>query len=144
MKTISLTFDGYWRQNAVGGVPARSGVYTVYAGTYDGGANTVSLSRLVYIGESKDGRERLDKHDKWPDWFRQLRSGEELIFGFASIASADRVRAEAALIFKHKPICNVEYKHSFPFPTTTISCRERNALLSVAFTVYDTRSVKRW
>ena len=41
-KTYWLEFDGYWRDENKGGVPAESGVYCVYACTWSSEAKTVA------------------------------------------------------------------------------------------------------
>ena len=136
-KTYSLDFDGYWRAPNADGLPANSGIYCVYACTHNPQENTVSLRKLLYIGESANVRERVGSHEHWRDWERELQQGEVLCFSAALISpGADRQRAEAAMIYYHKPPCNSEYVHSFPFDETSISTSGRNALLSGHFTVY--------
>lgn len=138
-KSYSLTFDGYWRAPNASGLPAKSGVYCVYACTYDTRMKTVSLRKLLYIGEAANVRERVSGHERWQDWERALQYGEILCFSAALIApKSDRQRAEAAMIYHHKPPCNVEYVHSFPYEQTTISTSGQNALLGSYFTVYTT------
>ena len=135
-KTYSLTFDGYWREPNVGGLPAQSGIYGVYACTYDAQAKTVALNRLVYVGEASNIKDRVSNHDCWSVWKRQLKSGEVLRVNAAPISpEADRQRAEAAMIFKHKPPCNTEYVNAFPFDTTTIITCGKNALTQPSFAV---------
>jgi hypothetical protein len=59
---------------------------------------------LIYTGEAADVRDRVSGHNKWSAWRAQLKSGEVLCFNAALIAGeSDRQRAEAAMIFKHKP-----------------------------------------
>ena len=58
------------------------------------------------------------------------RSKQLLIGG-----QADRERAEAAMIFKHKPPCSTQFVESFPFDTTTITTSGKNALMHAQFTV---------
>jgi len=144
-KSYSLNFDGYWREPNVGGLPAQSGIYGVYAAIYNQQAGTVSLNRLIYIGESADVRTRVTNHEKWPMWKRQLRAGEIICVNAALISGeADRQRAEAAMIYKHKPTCNDEHTQSFPFDTTTISTTGKNALMDAYFTVYRTSPARAW
>ena len=136
-KSYSLNFDGYWCAPNASGLPAKSGIYCVYACTHNQQENTVSLRKLLYIGEAANVRDRVGSHDRWRDWERELQRGEVLCFSAALIApEADRQRAEAAMIYQHKPPCNVEYVNSFPFEQTTISTGGRNALLNEYFTVY--------
>ena len=116
-----------------------SGVYGVYACTHDPSENTVSIRKLVYVGESENVQNRVAKHEKWDEWHRHLLSGEEICFNAALISgNADRVRAEAAMIYKHKPPCNTEYVSSFPYDETTVRTSGRNRLLHDYFTVYPT------
>jgi hypothetical protein len=140
-KTYTLEFGGYWLQSAISGMPSGSGIYGVYACTHDVYQNRVLLQRLLYIGEAADIRGRIANHDKWSEWQRQLRIGEVLCLNAALIAGqSDRQRAEAAVIFKHKPPCNTEYRNSFPFDTTTVATGGCNALLEPFFTTLCTEN----
>lgn len=134
--TYSLEYKGYWPDAKRGGVPAASGVYSVYACTYDAQDNTVDIRLLIYIGQAENARERLANHEKEKEWKKHLRAGEELAFAFAPADAADRDRVEAALIYKHKPPVNTEYVDTFPFDQTTIATSGKNAKLYSTFTVY--------
>ncbi len=140
-QSYSLTFDGYWREPNIAGLPAQSGIYGVYACTYDAQARTVSLNRLLYIGEAADVKGRVAGHEGWPTWKRKLKQGEVLCLNAALISpEGARQRAEAAMIFKHKPPCNTKYVENFPFDTTTITTSGKNALMEASFTVTRTES----
>jgi hypothetical protein len=150
-KSYALSFDGYWREPNISALPAKSGIYGVYACTFNAQEKTVSLNRLLYIGEGADVQARVAGHEKWPDWKRQLKQGEVLCLNAALISpQADRHQAEAAMIFKHKPPCNSDYVDNFPFDTTTITISGKNALMQSSFTVTRTEkavaasSVRRW
>lgn len=134
-KTISLSFAGYWREVNKGSVPAESGIYLVYVCRYNETKDTVTLDKLIYIGEAEDVNDRIANHEDWPKWHRYVPTGSEICFSFAGIASPDRERAEAALIYYHKPPCNVEYVDSFPFEDTTVESTGKCALLSSPVTV---------
>lgn len=135
-KSYALAFDGYWREPNVSGLPAKSGIYGVYACAYNATERTVSINRLLYIGEAGDVQARVAGHEKLPAWKRQLQQGEVLCFSAALISpEADRQRAEAAMIFKHKPPCNTEYVDNFPFDTTTVTTDGKNARMQSSFTV---------
>ena len=136
MKTIALDFQGYWLEVNKGGVPEKAGIYCVYAGTYDKSADTVSLRELIYVGESYNVGARISNHERLSDWKKRLNTGETLCYSFAGATSEDRERAEAAVIYHHKPPCNTEYKDSFPFTETIIRTSGRNARLDSCFTVY--------
>ena len=134
-KTISIELKGYWRDENKSGVPADSGVYCVYECKHDKQESTVSLLTLIYIGESGNACDRIANHEKRDDWLTHVGSGNELCYSFGPVGSVDRDRAEAAMIFEHKPPENVEYKDSFPFDRTTMSLSGKTALLRTNFTV---------
>lgn len=135
-KTITISFDGYWRDENKSGVPAKSGLYCVYSCTYDVNNKTVSIHNLIYIGEAGDVRSRIANHDKYNDWLKHVKKGDELCFSFGAVESSDRSQAEAAMIFKHKPPENEEYLDSFPFDKTIMSLSGKTAKLYENFTVH--------
>ena len=140
-KTIEVAFNsGYWRELKVSGLPASGGVYCVYTCTYNKDAKpkpTVSIVKLVYIGESGDIRDRVTNHNLWDSWKKQLGTDQVICVSAALVSpETTRQRAEAALIFKHKPPVNEEYTDPFAFDTTTINVSgERAAKLTSTFTV---------
>src|SRR5262249_1284751 len=126
-KNYSLEFDGYWREPNVSGLPAKSGIYGVYACTYDPNERTVRLARLLYRGGAAEVRDRVSNHDQWQTWKRQLMVGESICVNAALISpEGDRQRAEAMMIFEHKPVCNTDYIDNFPFDTTTMTTSGKN------------------
>ncbi len=134
-KTITIAFDGYWRDEKKSAIPANSGIYCVFECTRDISSSTVSLHKLIYIGESGDVKSRISDHEKHNDWNTHVRPDNELCFAFGAVGKEDRIRAEAAMIFKHKPPENTEYVESFPFDTTMISLSGKKTLLKSQFTV---------
>jgi excinuclease UvrABC nuclease subunit len=134
-KSYALAYEGYWREPNIESLPAKSGVYSVYACTHNRSANTVSITKLIYIGEAINVHSRIACHEKWRGWRRHVGPGQELCFNFAPIL-VDRERVEAALINHHKPPENSEYVDYFPYPQTTVSTSGANALLSSYFTVH--------
>ncbi len=142
-QSYHLEYDGYWREPNCGGIPNQSGIYCVYASTYNTSSQTVTLHKLVYIGESENVRERIEGHEKWSDWRRHLQSGQQLCFSYAPI-TGERERAEAAMIYRHKPPENTEYVDTFPYDRTTITTSGRNALLEQHFTVETSRAAVLW
>ena len=141
IKTYKQEFKGYWRYKNRGGVPKTSGVYCVYEGTYNSNNDTVSLGRLLYIGQAKNMNERLENHEKLSAWKKYLKSGEEIIFSCTELETSDLDRFEAAMIYEHKPPVNEEYVNNFPYDSTTVYTSGRNALLKEHFTVYKTSSL---
>lgn len=134
-QTYSIDFDGYWREPNKGGVPDKSGIYCVYTCTFDQKAKTVSLKKLVYIGESGNVRDRIADHEKQEDWESHLKQDQQLCYSFGAVTAASRERCEAAMIFKHKPPENTEYVDSFPYDQTTMNLSGKTALLNTSFTV---------
>jgi hypothetical protein len=134
-KTLTVEFDGYWRDENKGGLPAKSGVYCVYGCTHNVTEKTVSIHKLIYIGEAEGVRSRVTNHEKYKDWLKHVQRGNELCFSFGGVGATDRARAEAAMIFKHKPPENDEYVDSFPYDRTTMSLSGKTALLNTYFTV---------
>lgn len=137
MDTINLNFDGYYV--SIEGVPSRSGVYCVYRGIQNKEKNTVTLNQLLYIGQATDANDRLSDHEKESEWKKELKYGEIAIFTFAPIV-LDKDRAEAAMISKHRPPLNSEFRYSFPFRTVQMSLSGCTALLSTSFIARDTRT----
>ena len=137
-KTINLDFRGYWREVNKGGIPEKSSVYLVYVCRHNESKKTVTLDKLVYIGEAENARDRITNHEKWPEWRTHVPKGSEVCFSFAGVTSPDHERAEAALIFYHKPPCNIEYIDSFPFEDTTVVSTVSCALLSSPIIVHRT------
>jgi hypothetical protein len=133
--TISIEFDGYWRDETRGRMPSESGVYCVYECTHNAREGTVTIRELIYIGESGDVRERVADHEDYDIWLDRVASGNELCFSFGAVILEDRRRAEAALIFKHKPPENTEYIDTFPFDSTTMSLSGATRKLTTRFTV---------
>lgn len=112
----------------------------MYACTHNVQEKTVSIRKLLYVGEAANVKERVSGHEQWQDWERELLRGAVLCFSAAPITpESDRQRAEAAMIHHHKPPCNVEYLDSFPYDQTTISTSGKNAELDGQFTVYRTQ-----
>ena len=137
-KTINLDFEGYWREVNKGGIPSKSGVYLVYVCRHNKSKGTVTLDRLIYIGEAEDVQDRIANHEKWPKWRQYVPNGSEICFSVAGITSPDRERAEAALIYYHKPPCNDEYKDSFPFEDTTVVSTGKCTMITSPITVHTT------
>lgn len=143
-RQISLKFQGYWRDENRSGIPAEAGVYVVYDAVYRPETGTVTLRRVLYIGESSDVSDRIENHDRRPVWLRRVGAGGTLCFAFAPIAMPERLRAEAALINHHKPPVNDEYANSFPFPDTAMELSGTTALIDTFLTVRATSAQRSW
>jgi len=134
-QTFSIEFAGYWRDKNKEGIPAKSGIYCVYSCVYNINEKTVTLKKLIYIGEADNVKDRIANHEKKPKWEKFLGTNEELCYSFGPIDATNRVRCEAAMIFKHKPPVNTEYVDSFPFDQTTMKLSGETGFLYTDFTV---------
>ncbi len=128
-----IEFDGYWRDQNKNGVPLKSGLFCVYECTYDKEEKTISLNKLLYIGGADNVRDRIENHEKYNQWNKQVKSENTLCFTFGEIGSLNRERCKAAMIYKHKPPENTEYKDSFPFDYTKVILSGEIALLTETF-----------
>ena len=137
-QTFEIEFDGYWREVNKSSVPNKSGIYCVYTSVHNKTEKTMTIKKLVYIGESSDVGSRISDHEHQEDWEEYLNSGEVLCYSFGAITSQNRERCEAALIFKHKPPVNTEYVNSFPYDQTTLNLSGKTTKLNTNFTVYRT------
>jgi len=134
-QSFTQNFDGYWRESNKNGLPKQSGIYCVYECTYNESTKYVSITKLLYIGESEDVNQRIANHERLEDWKKQLSKGCILCYSFTPISSNFRTRVEAALIKAHRPICNTEYVNEFPFERTNVTTKGQNYLLKTSFSV---------
>ena len=134
-QTFSLIFDGYWLEVNKGAVPSGSGIYCVYACTHNE-SQGVSVRRLLYIGEAADVRTNIANHESLLDWKQRLNKGETLCYSFAKYADPDRTRCAAALINRHQPPANTNYRDAFPFEKTSVNTTGANKSLENSFTVH--------
>lgn len=135
IKTISLEFDGYWCEGS-DDIPKKSGIYCVYTCVNNPSKDTI-IQKMIYIGESNNVSDRISGHEKKSKcWNTKLNSDEVLCYSFAPANEEDRKRAEAALIYKHKPTCNEEYVNEFPYDETTVISTGKTGFLESPFTVF--------
>lgn len=120
-KTFDISFRGYWRLINIDGIPSESGVYCVYTCLYNEEEKSVSLKKLVYIGESEDVNTRLSNHEKLKLWKKHLKGSETLCFSFGPVDGNYRERCEAAIINYHTPPENTEYAENFPYDKTILN-----------------------
>ena len=134
-QVYSIEFAGYWPDWRKDLLPARSGIYCVYECTHNQRKNTIVARQLIYIGEADDVRSRVSNHEKYEDWKRRVRPGNDIFYSVAFVEGAEQARCEAALIFAHQPPENTAYRTAFPFDRTTIKLSGKTDLLNPAFTV---------
>jgi len=134
-KTFNQEFDGYWREPNKASIPSSSGVYCVYECTHNVEAKTVSIHKLIYIGESADVNGRIANHEKLDDWKEHVRQGKILCYSFTPVEDRYRARVEAAFINHHKPVVNTEYVDDFPFDKTTVNSKGKITKIDDTFIV---------
>ncbi len=141
-KTINLSFSGYWREEHKGSIPNESGIYGVYTCNYippkEDKKRSVTLKKLIYIGEAKEVRDRISEHEKWDEWRKELAEKEQICFTFAPENKSNREQSECALIFYHKPNCNEKCKDSFPYEETTVTSTGKHKFIKSPITVKKT------
>ena len=126
-----LDFKGYYSVDD-GEKPEKPEIYCIYRANSDG-----EPVELLYIGESENIKERFIGHEHYEDWEGELLPDENLVFSYAVFNSREiaRKRAEAALIFAHKPVCNKQSTETFGYDTTTVTTKGKNAFLCPKFIV---------
>lgn len=127
--TYNLNFTGYW-PIALTAVAAYPGLYCIFANT------SPTTAHLLYIGETDHIERRIDSHDQKRVWEMEANRCPLYFTPCAFPNSADREQAEAALINRLQPPCNVYYRTGFPFPITTINSKGPVSILDTQFTVH--------
>lgn len=135
VQSFSLHIEGYWREIHKNGLPAFPGIFFVFETKYNILNGTVSVLKIIYIGEDNNIKERVANHPLYAKWKSYVNEGNELSFCAARADAANRTRIKAAFIFNRKPIANPDYKDSFPFDDTTILVAGRTLLLEKKFSV---------
>lgn len=102
-KHLTLTFEGYFL--SLSSVPAEPGVYCIYKAKYEEEGLKPKRGELLYIGEAKNMNKRLSQgHEKLEEIIADLGTREQPCFSFAK--TKDHELAEAALIYRTKPLYN--------------------------------------
>ena len=114
MKQYSLHFEGYWREVNKKYIPEYSGIYLIYTCSYVPENNTVSLSRLIYIGQAENLRKRIAAHNE--EEFRTVLSrGETLCYACASVDKEFLNIVENGMVYAEQPPCNTQLKDNFNY-----------------------------
>jgi hypothetical protein len=106
MESYNVTFKGYRLDDNKDSLPTYGGVYLVYCCTYNKEEDTVSLKRLIYIGQTINLHDRLCNHDRYDDFKGQLHEGEQLCYSYAAVPLEDKDVIENGLIYMQKPPLN--------------------------------------
>lgn len=129
----SLNMEGYWVDQNRSAMPCYSGVYCVYACTYNASSNTVALRALLYVGQAQNVNVRIFNHEKRGVWAQHLNFGETVCYTCAYVDGRSLDVVEAALVYKLKPPVNdlliTHYVHSpsvvsvggqWPYPALSV------------------------
>jgi len=134
MKKISEDINGYYRKEQL---PNKSGVYFVFAATYNHSDNVIYDARLIYVGESGHMHERHNgtkenphEHEHYQDFLDELEDGESLWYACMLIPNEDdRVWIQDAYIYALQPVINDigrdNYSHSEGI-TVSLSTNKNN------------------
>ena len=79
-QTYSVDHDGYWHDSNKESIPNASGIYCVYSCVYNADEKTVTIKKLIHIGESDDVNSRIANHEKYEEWKKYLEQDEQLCF----------------------------------------------------------------
>ena len=111
-KAIELKFRGYWRTKNASGIPNESGIFCVYLCTYNFNSDTVTLHKLLYVGQAEKVQDAIYETDLNVLWFERLNDDQELCFSFAPVTEdfdeSDRKKIVASLIKFHGRIPETE------------------------------------
>ena len=133
--SYNLVFDGYYLEGAEDRFSHISGIYCVYASTYNKLKDGVSIRKLLYIGKAEGFRKRHNPHEKKAAWKQELLGGEILCYSMAPLAINSLIICEAAMIYQHQPDCNGDCKDDFHHDTTDVRTSGMNRGLLSDFTV---------
>ena len=116
MKHYEVNFSGYADVSVASGTQCNyPGVYCVFLGFPSESVN------LLYIGRSsKKIGDRIKNHNKkecWRTMAKRITGKEGMPLHYTTYENRikkERKEIEAALIFKHQPPCNQDYRKEFP------------------------------
>ena len=139
MEPTIIDFVGYVLKSNPHLLPMYSCVYGVYRCHYSHARDEISIIELIYIGETDNLYKRVySGHEKTYNWENTLDLGsdEKLCFNYTPIDDADfRKQVEAAMIFKHRPRCNVLDVQSYNYPKIWIKTSGENEDMHDSFMV---------
>lgn len=129
MVEIELDWDGFYAEKSLPIEKYEQGcVYSVHSGKK--GSEGLKFKKLLYIGKSKNGSNCPSdpNHNARQCWLSSLEEGETLWVAFAN--EDDEARAETALIYKLKPVCNKSGVDSFNYEETKVINNGKRGFIS--------------
>ena len=104
----NLEFVGYWPVPSSSKVDFWGGIYCIYA-VKD------KDPRLLYVGEAEEIEASIANHKDCQKWEKEA-DGQDLYFSAAHLnPDTGRQRAQAALVYRHRPPCNLEVPEHFKY-----------------------------
>ena len=94
LREFKIEFNGYWREENKAALPCESGIYCVYACSFNAILKEVSISKLIYVGAAENVNEKIANHEKLGEWKGYLNYGEQLCYSFGAVERADRARCD--------------------------------------------------
>ena len=126
---LNINFKGYWRDVNKHGIPSTSGIYLVYACTYNSETDTVSLNNLIYIGQAENLNERIMTHTKRSEFLKQCGGEENLCYSVAEVPVIHLDMVENALVYAQKPPLNDRLKDRYSYSQAEFHLEGRCALM---------------
>ena len=127
--TFNINFKGYWRDINKKGIPSLSGIYIVYDCTYNSETDTVSLNKIIYIGQAENLNERIMTHDKRSDFVRVCGGENNLCYSIAELSVTDLDMVENALVYAQQPSLNDRLKDKYHYSQAEFHLEGRCALM---------------
>lgn len=136
---VSLNFVGGFLENEIDEIPEETGLYVVFVCRKSG--DIYECKRIAYIGKAVKSktsnlRERMRTHinDDFESWRRICEMADDEIFVYCyAICSDDCLEdVESALIYKNKPVVNVQSKDNYngkSWHLNVVSCGDIGLLL---------------
>lgn len=119
-RSVKVTLDWKGPYEDAADVIGRAGVYMVIAGRKGrNGKWDISTYKLLDIGQSGKGADRLADHDREDCWKRKKPAGSTILFKFAAMPSedydkTDRRIVECCLRAGHRPLpCGTECNEGY-------------------------------
>ncbi len=134
-REFEIRVKGYYDDISLNDIDEKEGIYFVFTAVTDQNENA-KLSRLIYIGQGKNLRERLSNHEKYEEFKRKCDKdkGEVLVYysGKTGVLSSEYLDwCEAAVITEYenlpvgKDLINKQHEDSYGYKTAQVTlCRD--------------------
>lgn len=128
--SFGIAVDGYFTDLTKIDIDDKKGIYFVFAAII--GERGATLNKLIYIGQGKNLRERLSKHEKYEEFKRKCDKdkGEVLVYysGKTGALSSEYLDwCEAAVITEYenrpegKDLINKQHEDSYGYKTAQVT-----------------------